>query len=311
MSVDSEIGPQNPENDESFTARMRRHQSWYRAARLRLGYGFDADGRPFGNLLLPDDARAGRNFFSAEIAEVARRCAAFNRDIDRPRLMSNLLSSQPMSFNLFAPLALDNGLAVRLLTALSGRTVADVTRVAFEYAPAPRSKYLSDGTAFDVFIEFRSVDGLLRFIGIEVKLSEPFSTHPYPLSVRLAYEHWVDHFSAPWAPVHRGHLDAVVHNQLWRDHMLAFALKEVGPEGYASGELFLIRHHLDMKTALAVDGYTALLKDTDTTFTDLPLDQLMAAWKPVVSGTIHEAWLSECDQRYVDIRASDSKDGQA
>ena len=102
--------------------------------------------------------------------------------------------------------------------------------VAFEYAPQPKGEYLNDATAFDVFLEFRGQDGKLRFLGIEVKLSEPFSRTRYLLEERPAYQRWVDSPSAPWAVISRDSLDALAHNQLWRDHMLAFALSERGSE---------------------------------------------------------------------------------
>jgi hypothetical protein len=303
--MDTDLGPQYAW-DTPFTARMRLHQSWYRGVVLGVPYGCDRSGQYLGNLLQPEYGARGFNFLSSDIAGLAERSRADNpRGIEQDRLERNLLGSQPMCFNLFGPMALDQELRQGLVQALTDEPVSEVTRVKFEHAPEPFTKYLYDGTAFDVFIEFRSDDGELRFIGFEAKLSEPFSPVPYPLSARPAYQRWVDLPSAPWKPSRRESLDAIAHNQLWRDHMLAFALKEAGPEGHASGELFLIRHPGDLGTAAVVRGYTELLKAVDTSFTDMPLDDLLTRWMPVVNGTDYEPWLHEFERRYVDLSGSE------
>jgi len=305
MQQIEDLGPQY-RLDNPFAARMQFHQSWYRATVLDVGFGCRPTGNCFGNLLQPEDGKRGLNFLSSDIAELAERSRALNpRGIEQNRLERNLLSSQPMCFNLFGPLAECDELAASLAQAFVTEQVSEVTAVAFEYSPQPRSEYLNDLTAFDVFIEYRRDVGRLEFLAIEVKLSEPFSPKRYPLADRREYQHWADLPTAPWLPAERESLDASAHNQLWRDHMLAFALKARDAERYASGKLILIRHPADAKTATAVAGYQRLLKDTDTTFVDMPLDRLMTHWAPMVAGTAHERWLSEFDRRYVNLAGSE------
>ena len=86
--------------------------------------------------------------------------------------------------------------------------------------------------------------------------------------------------------------------------MLAFALKEAGPERYASGELFLVHHQDDRKTAQALARYRAVLKDTDSTVTDMPLDELLTRWRPIVDGTELQPWHTAIEQRYVNLSGS-------
>jgi hypothetical protein len=51
--------------------------------------------------------------------------------------------------------------------------------VDIEYAPDPKEEFLDDRTAFDAFVEFDRVDGTRGFVGIETKLTEPFSRKTY------------------------------------------------------------------------------------------------------------------------------------
>ena len=112
-----ELGPQNT-GDPPFTARMRRHQSWYRAAVLQLAAGTGPSKnstRVLGNMLPADAARRGSNFLRPAIHEVAlARLREGGGNVERYRLLHNMLSSQPMCFNLFAPLVRDPALATRL-----------------------------------------------------------------------------------------------------------------------------------------------------------------------------------------------------
>ena len=64
-----------------------------------------------------------------------------------------------------------------------------MVRVQIEYAPEPRSEFLSDRTAFDVLFEYERGSGGLGFVGIETKLTEPFSVQEYQ---GPAYRYWTE-----------------------------------------------------------------------------------------------------------------------
>ena len=70
-----------------------------------------------------------------------------------------------------------------------------VTRVVFEYAP-DRGRHLQDNSAFDAFIEYSRADGTTGFLGIETKLTEPFSQQEYPFDAR--YRRWQQHPAWWW-----------------------------------------------------------------------------------------------------------------
>ena len=295
-----DFGPQLP-RDPPFTARMRWHQSWYRAAVLQvpIGVGPEEDGRPFGNYLTQEDGTRGANFLTPAIFAVARERLALNTGVvEEYRLVHNLLSSQPMCFNLFGPLVDDMELATRLMAAVLPGEVAQVEHVAVEYAPDPASAYLGDRTAFDAFVAYWRPDGQKAFMGFETKLTEPFSPKHYdgPL-----YRRWMDERS-PWRTEAGERVADIRHNQLWRDHLLAIALAR--KPGWAQGRLALVRHPLDRECETTAAGYQQLLRDGDDTFLDVPLDRLVQAWEQVARTDAERSWLAAFRLRYMDLDAS-------
>jgi len=304
----TDLGPQYA-GDSPFQARMRFHQSWYRARVLGLpcGTGPRAQDRShYGNMLRWADGEQGRNFLTPGIFETAARRLQEGVGVIEPfRLLCNMLSSQPMCFNLFAPLAEDADLATRLLAAvIGGNEVRQVAEVRLEYAPEPRSEYLNDGTAFDAFVEYVRSDGRRAFLGIETKLSEQFSPGAYH---KPAYDRWVSGADSPFLPEGRSCLDDARHNQLWRDHLLAIAMRDHRRSPYASGALALVRHPWDEGCEATVAGYRSLLRRGDRSFIDLPLDRLVGAWEPAAPDDDTRAWLAAFRLRYVDLAASEEE----
>ena len=297
VSSEPDTGPQYAK-DDPFTRRMRLHQSWYRAQVLGVPCGVGPTaGSPnrYGNMLTPEDGERGLNFLTPEIYEVVKR----NLGAGEPyRLKHNMLSSQPMCFNLFGPLVDDLDLATRLMRPIIGDQLEAVTRVLIEYAPAPRSEYLDDATAFDAFVEYRRRDGDLGFVGIETKLTEPFSRSHYD---RPSYRRWMEGPESPWLPEAGTKVDAIAHNQLWRDHLLAVALLNHTRSPYRHGALMLVRHGGDAKCARVVRGYRKLLRPGDETFLDMPLAELVDRWSRCLDGGHHQEWLAAFQRRYVDV----------
>ena len=310
------LGPQYA-GDSVFTRRMRLHQSWYRHKILKVPFGTGpkpGSTSSFGNMLTEDAVACGKNFLSPEIhALTLRRIEQCKCDkdglIDEFRLKRNMMASQAMCFNLFGPPALDRQLATRLFQALLPGEVESVTEILFEYAPAPASNYLADKTAFDAFVHYQGSDGHQHFIGIETKLTEPFSEKEYPIDApKHNYRKWTEQTDSPWPESSRTKLDAVVHNQLWRDHMLVQALRVEGDKDkdqeYASGKLMLVRHSEDLACAQVVDGYRQLLKPKDSSFIDMPLDKLISIWASAMTKQEHKSWLENFRGRYIDLHLS-------
>jgi hypothetical protein len=248
-------------------------------------------------MLRPEDGASGLNFLTPAIFELARRRARENpRNVKPFRLFNNLLSSQPMAFNLFGPLIDAPDLATRLFRTLLPDRIERVTRVQIEEAPEPASEYLADNTSFDAFVEYLRPDGARGFVGIETKLTEPFSAKRYD---RPEYRRWMESSRAPWRTDAREHVADVIHNQLWRDHLLAIALRDRGGSGYAEGVLLLVHHPGDLECAGAAVGYQKLLRGGDTTFRTVPLDDLVGRWAGAVATREERDWLDRFRRRYL------------
>lgn len=302
-----DIGPQYAK-DNPFAARMRFHQSWYRSKVLKVPYGTGpkpSNTTWYGNMLTHADGQRGLNFLTPHTFEIVKRRLAEKKGIiDSFRLFCNMLSSQPMCFNLFGLLVDNLELATRLFQAILPGEIQTVSKVQFEYAPEPARDYLNDRTAFDAFISVTRPDNQPGFIGIETKLVEAFSAKVYS---SLLYNRWTDHALSPWPSEARSRLQAIDVNQLWRDHVLAVAMQLAPGAPYGSGRFLLVYHPLDVECAVALEVYKSLLKPEDRSFIPLPLDILIEQWKQSVSTAAEKQWLTNFSLRYLDLDASEAE----
>lgn len=287
---------------------MRFHQSWYRKYILELppGPNPNARGEIYGNLLRKEDGWAGKNFINKKIHNYAKeRLAEDSLHIEPKRLRNNLLSSQPMCFNLFAPLALNLDLAQRLISGLPGfEDVAKITEVKLEYAP-PKETMLNDGTSFDAWIEYRRTDGKLGFIGIETKLTEPFSQASYDFDER--YNRWLDNPEWWWVAGSEANFSNKAYNQLWRNHLLSFALQHQPENRYAESFSAVISHPLDNKCDDALEAYRMnLLPQGKANLLIWPLNDVINGWLAQPETKEEESWLQALRVRYLDIEASEA-----
>jgi hypothetical protein len=141
---------------------------------------------PLESLLSPEAARAGRNFISPAIHTFVRRQLILREEgacYDEERLFGNALSSMPMCFNVFAPLAMDQELATATFRLLLPNFVKQVHSLRFETAPSRERdradpRFLQDGSAFDLAAEVTDLDGDRATVFIEVKFSETMDGPP-------------------------------------------------------------------------------------------------------------------------------------
>lgn len=305
------IGPQS-KGDDVFRRRMRLHQSWYRDQVLKVPYGTGhtkSRTSLYGNMLTKESAEAGLNFLTPRIFEVAKgrldeqRTREGSGVVDDFRLFRNMLTSQTMCFNLFGELASDHQLATRLAQALWGDRIASVLDLRIEWAPQPAREYLNDRTAFDAFLEYKTVAGGVGFVGVETKLTEPFSEKDYD---RLEYRRWMKQ-PCPWKENASSEVAAKVHNQLWRDHLLAWSLLRHPNSKYAEGRLAVVYHPEDKRCKRTIHQYRGLLNDADATFCDFDLAEIVSAWESLAG-----EWLSKFHQRYLALEDSEEgAEGQA
>ncbi len=101
---------------------------------------------------------------------------------DEKRLKENLLSSQPMAFNIFLPLRWDNYQIATILfkELLPELNIKSIQNIRLEYVPGDENGksnrvIKTDNSCFDVYIEYSDLNDNISGIGIEVKYTESFS----------------------------------------------------------------------------------------------------------------------------------------
>ena len=294
MTEAGELGPQYA-GDNAFTAQMRLHQSWWRRDRLAVPPGTDQRGNVYGNYLDVDAAERGLNFLTPSIAAYAAERISSGPGVEEFRCTRNLLSSQPMAFNLFGPLRDDPALAQRLLDPLLPGGVTEAA-VRVEWTP-DRTTHLDDRTSCDAVAHIRDRNGHPTIVAFETKLTEPFSQQHYdPPRYRE-----VARRSEVWTDPEDLSLADTKWNQLWRNQLLVEAVRQQPDADAGLRALSVVVHHPgDQRCRDSIDGYRRHLSPAGSaTFLDLPLDAIVEAWAPLVSGTSHEGWLRDFEDRYL------------
>ena len=168
-------------SDNAFTKKARLLQSIYRVEiGEEEGVGpTKTSKQKYGNMISGGEV-SGKNFLMKETFEYAQKRVAEkskNETIDGFRLFNNLLSSQPMAFNLFYPLMLllkqDSAvvtLAVR--SVFRNFPVFEVTEIGLEFIPTPIENYTNDKSAMDAYIRFVDNKGGKHIIAIETKYTD-------------------------------------------------------------------------------------------------------------------------------------------
>lgn len=292
-----------------YRGKLRELQSWYREYVLALPAGTQSGSerevcsRLTGRAV---EADPSLNFLVESAIEslAVERLANAQRwggIVTRDRLYRDLLSSQPLAFNLFGFFKVEvpeypespEGIALlQVLRDVFGVDADAVTEIQLEYAP-PRSAVSRSGSAFDCFIAYRR-GAKKGFVGIELKYSEdlraqkPTSTNP---EYRELTEKPGSGFKAGAADV----LNEPTTCQLWYNACLALRIRDSG--GYDEHTMVMTSVDDDESAKAAV----ALVKDQLT-----DPDQLR--W--VGYGQIVEvcrrqdeldAWADHFTQRYLDF----------
>lgn len=152
---------------KTYRARAEARQRAFRADVLRVPHG------RYGHFLSQEAADAGSNFLLEEAFVAARERQQAGKGVAQ-RTFENMLSSQAMCFNLFAPLASRLELATAVLRPFITGLV-EVTALNIEYTPAGdvfRDQSGRGGVDCDVLVEGRTTKGTLVQV-IETKFVEP------------------------------------------------------------------------------------------------------------------------------------------
>ena len=284
-------------SDNPFQRRARLLQALWREAR-GLPRGERRDGSPLGSSLpvkyasencvnlMTDAARA------AGKRELQAKARGSKQLIDADRLWANLLSSQPLAFNLFAELEADSGLATKVLRELWPTRVAMVSKVAFEYSPGRSDpKYTGDKTAFDVYVEHTTPRGGRGFIGIEVKYHE--ALNDAEVDHRARYDE-VTRAMGCFKSDRLSGLKRKPIEQIWRDHMLAGSMLLDRDAGWEDG-LYVFLHPEDNEPCRrAAQLYADYLTDART-FEAITLERVVDA---IIAST-DATWIRDVRDRYL------------
>lgn len=171
-------------SDNAFTRKARLLQSMYRVEiGEEEGFGPTRNSkRKYGNMISGGEV-SGKNFLMKETFEYAKERVEKKKKektvetIDGFRLFNNLLSSQPMAFNMFYPLMsllkqdpAKVTLAVR--SVFKNLPVFEVTEIGLEFIPTPIENYTNDKSAMDAHIRFVDNKGGKHIIAIETKYTD-------------------------------------------------------------------------------------------------------------------------------------------
>ena len=181
MSTIKELGPRIDAGQTEFKRKCRKLQAFYREVFLKekCGRGPRENDDPLASMI-QNGEKTGKNFLTKEIYDHVKKRLKNQKSyetFDEYRLYNNMLSSQPLCFNLFVPLK--NSLET--YPELSEKTfkeifpdlnIKTIDKIEIEYIPDYYEELINDKTAFDAFIEYTDEENQKGIIGIETKYTE-------------------------------------------------------------------------------------------------------------------------------------------
>ena len=287
--------------DTDFSAYARLLQSRWRTSK---GYPMGK----LGNYLESDFAKASKSNFltervrslaADEMAKAKESGALFNE----ARMWDNLLSSQPLCFNLFGELAVDMDAATICFKKLFPSRIGRVTAVKFEYSPGRGdAQYTGDKSAFDVFVEYER-GGKNGFLGIEVKYAESLREEQPRKSAEIFEKNGVRYTELTealgvFAPHAIDTLASPPLSQIWRDHLLALALLNHTERKYDEGVFVFLFPSLNKQCQDGVDEYAKYLSSNDDTISGF-CPRHLEDFIHTVANHYQTDWSAELRSRYL------------
>ncbi len=212
--------------DTDFASHARLLQS-----KWRVKQGLKMNNSPksnYGNFVDTDIAKATKvNFMTDNIKKLINDKILEIRSkgglVGEPRIWNNLLSSQPLCFNLFGELHYDLNLATKFFQALFPDKVSAVTKIDFEFSS---KRHKPDNSAFDVYVEYLH-NYKKHFFGIEVKYQENLLEETHGKAAENFAKHKDEYIkltddSKFYKPNAIEQLQFAPLAQMWRDHLLSF-----------------------------------------------------------------------------------------
>lgn len=299
-----------PMSYSAFKNKARAHQVLFREKVLCVDYHI------YPNVLKPNDAKKGLIFFEAfrtDILEELKKPIPATSSAPSGQMLTNLLRSEHIPYNIFFPMKYDLDGCKNIFNEIFGREkIIEISDINIEYHPEPIEDYLSDHTAFDVYISYLDSNNSPCGIGIEVKYTEK----DYPLKEgSREYNHVKDEFGATRlfqnyynATVNSNYYkedvshDKLVSNkfcQIWRNHILGASMVQHGDiKDFTSITLFPeANFHFNID---ALPKYQELLTDEGyKTFIPLTYERLFKLMEKHLKIDTTEEWMKYLRHRYL------------
>jgi hypothetical protein len=258
--------------------------------------------RPLGSrLAMPWAKETLANYLNETIRQVVR-AEVLDGEASRgkvympPRIFDDLLSSQPLCFNLFAELQQNPALATAALHVLAPDRIARVTGIQFEHSPGRGEEgYTDDGSAFDVYVEYRTPLDEVGFAGIEVKYHEDLKDRP--ACHRPRYDQIAEQMGC-FRRECLASLKSKPLQQIWRDHLLAGSMLERGD--FEDGFFVFLYPRDNPHCARAASDYQDCLLDRDT-FVVWTLEEVTGA----IQQCTQAVWIDRFADRYLNFAKID------
>ena len=241
--------------------------------------------------MLPEGAGWQPNLMTVEACDAAERAIARMRNANRPgiiaedRLRRNLLSSQPLCFNLFGYLGAHPDALLPWIRSVAPEA-ASVRCIELEFAPMTGT---IGGSAFDAFIEYRRGDGAAGFLGVECKYAEDLRASQ---RTTAAEKYVAATTTPPWKQGAAESLDRRGLRQLWYNQLLTQIV--AASDDYVEGFGIVVACAADRAARDAVAAVqTHLLHDDELRFCSI--EEILAS----IQG--HESWEAAFSTRYIDF----------
>lgn len=293
-----------------FKRKAREHQVKFREEILCVEYN------KYPNVLNFADASKGLVFyegFREEILAELKKPIPKTSSAPSGQMLTNLLRSEHIPYNIFFPMNKDLSGCKDLFNHILGKEeILRIKDIKIEHHPEPIEDYLSDHTAFDVYISYIDTNNKECGIGIEVKYTEK----EYALKEGTSeYAHVKDEQGNTrlFGPYLNATIDSkyfkdeVTHDilvannfrQIWRNHILGASMVLRGDiEKFTSITLYPeanVHFHND-----AMPDYYELLTETGkNTFIPLTYEELFSLMDKYLNIENGKEWNLYLRQRYL------------
>ena len=293
-----------------FKRKAREHQVKFREEILCVEYN------KYPNVLNFADARKGLVFyegFREEILAELKKPIPKTSSAPSGQMLTNLLRSEHIPYNIFFPMNKDLSGCKDLFNHILGKEeILRIKDIKIEHHPEPIEDYLSDHTAFDVYISYIDTNNKECGIGIEVKYTEK----EYALKEGTSeYAHVKDEQGNTrlFGPYLNATIDSkyfkdeVTHDilvannfrQIWRNHILGASMVLRGDiEKFTSITVYPeanVHFHND-----AMPDYYELLTETGkNTFIPLTYEELFSLMDKYLNIENGKEWNLYLRQRYL------------